>query len=78
MAPFDAAFGAGQNTVNTLLPQLYKALSSAGLFTFDIDINAAGFKSVHVDISQSPTVDFTVCTFAPSGITPFLPSVLEY
>ena len=60
MAPFDAAFGARQDTVNALLPQLFKALSAAGLFTFDIEIGAAGFANVHVDIAQSPTVDFTV------------------
>jgi hypothetical protein len=61
MAPFDASFGAGQNIVNTLLPELYKALAPTGLFTFDQTIGEAGFKSVSVDFTKSPTVDFTVC-----------------
>lgn len=69
MAPFDAAFGAGQNTVNVLLPQLFKALTSAGLFNFDVGIDQVGFKSVHIEMTQSPTVDFTVSTRLSSFYT---------
>ncbi|KAH7303841.1 hypothetical protein B0I35DRAFT_414891 [Stachybotrys elegans] len=63
MPSIDAAFGASQNTVNALLPQLFQALRPTNLFKFNVNIDQVGFKSVDVDITQSPSVNFT-----PTGI----------